>query len=510
MYDFHSTLLHFQPDNDYPLSEMSRYLQSNKLRPMKINSKNIIEGIEAVTKLLENNDINQAKARSFLKYLGLSAAAMKKIIDCATGSENNEGKYKLPSCWYGNTDLSFCCDVPMHLLMLGVVKSVMLRIGVWLRSKSNFSYFCTKVDGVLGHIKSMNVEWCKILEFPKTDKFGGWVSENFASMARIGNWFYSMIKYLPEENNYEDPITHYSTWSRQQCDKWLFVRGKNKVGKIAELKTKIGEYFEADKVPTIIVKDTIRQEDILQLMEYTCLMIKTVMTPHIKISDIKYLEALIRGFLIYYDKTDMQQSKDSKPAWITQSNPLSLLNLPDVMRKYGSVRNIWEGGTDGEAYLKNVKYQLKAGLVNDWQTWCITNLLRNDIFGSWKDNDSSCEQSITITIRKECKVYCGKTKAINSMNSGRPFSAIFLHDKYYVCYRDNGNITGAEIIISNNAVDLNNVVYFHIEFGNEIKKMCDNETGFVGVLFLPKLTANGYPNTKQEDSEYCMVKSDWS
>ena len=63
----------------------------------------------------------------------------------------------------------------------------------------------------------MNIEWCKILEYPTTEKTGGWVSENFLAISRLGVWFYSYLFLLPIKENYKDPITDFSTWNKQQC-----------------------------------------------------------------------------------------------------------------------------------------------------------------------------------------------------------------------------------------------------------------------------------------------------
>ena len=41
------------------------------------------------------------------------------------------------------------------------------------------------------------------------------------------------------------------------------------------------------------------------------------------------------------------------------------------MRKYGCFRNIWEGGIEGEGFLRKYKGELKNGLKHNWQIWSI-------------------------------------------------------------------------------------------------------------------------------------------
>lgn len=50
----------------------------------------------------------------------------------------------------------------------------------------------------------------------------------------------------------------------------------------------------------------------------------------------------------FRDKTD-------KIIWITRSNCLSFLNLPDQMRMFGPLRLYWESGWKGEGIIKKIK-----------------------------------------------------------------------------------------------------------------------------------------------------------
>ena len=89
-------------------------------------------------------------------------------------------------------------------------------------------------------------------------------------------------------------------------------------------------------------------------------------------------------FLIHYDKLDFSISGDNAvPSWIKSYNLLCLLNVPDLMRNYGNIRNLWEGGIDGESYVKIIKSHLKAGLVNGWQQWVVSNMLKEEIYNKW-------------------------------------------------------------------------------------------------------------------------------
>ena len=62
------------------------------------------------------------------------------------------------------------------------------------------------------------------------------------------------------------------------------------------------------------------------------------------------------------------QPSNKKPIWLSTYSMLNLLNLPDIMKRFGPLRNFWEGTTMGEGILKIVK-----GLYTYMHpTWFIT------------------------------------------------------------------------------------------------------------------------------------------
>jgi hypothetical protein len=69
-------------------------------------------------------------------------------------------------------------DVPMHLLFLGIVKTVTRKIQAWCKVRGTQSAFVRSVKGLLKCIKKFNLDWCKTIEY-SGGKLGGWVSENY-------------------------------------------------------------------------------------------------------------------------------------------------------------------------------------------------------------------------------------------------------------------------------------------------------------------------------------------
>lgn len=278
MYHMNDKMLQFKPDKDFPIDIFKDDVRDGFLLPYKIKKSKIEKGLALLSKYLIVGKISNLQAKSYLNYMGLNGKCQENFLKIATNlkiykdavsskkknkllfeqikndKKNNPEKYekfKLPSCWYGCEDLSIYPDVPMHLLMLGIMKTIMLKIGDWLRSCNQNAGFVSLTSGILNNVKSMNLEWCKILDYPSTEKFGGWVLENYSAMAKLCLWFYSHLYLLPLNDQYEDPSTNYTTWSKTECEKWLQVRGLSKKGKVVDLKGIIGEYMTNNNIPSV-------------------------------------------------------------------------------------------------------------------------------------------------------------------------------------------------------------------------------------------------------------------
>jgi hypothetical protein len=63
------------------------------------------------------------------------------------------------------------------------------------------------------------------LEYPTTETTGGWGSEIFAAMARLGMWFYSNLYDLNYSEEYKEPDVELCKWNKNQCEKWLQEQG---------------------------------------------------------------------------------------------------------------------------------------------------------------------------------------------------------------------------------------------------------------------------------------------
>ena len=208
--------------------------------------------------------------------------------------------------------------------------------------KSQLTEFKSLTVGILDQLKLYNIEWCKVLQYPNNslDKFGGWVAENFLAFIRISPWFYSLLYILKVSKENPDLEKPYTAWRVKEHKFWLELRGLSTIGNAQTLKERVHSYMDEDIVPEIIVTNNVGIDQIINLVTTFNQMVGMILSIETKYDDIGYIEIIIRKFMIELDKVDAGMGEKEQPSWLTQYNFLCLLNIPNVMQKYGYIRNI--------------------------------------------------------------------------------------------------------------------------------------------------------------------------
>ena len=347
---------------------------------------------------LEVHCITETTRESILMH----ADKCKEFLDAMEGADSSDAlknavteekrlrpelykPWPLPAIWIRGVHLDQHPDVPMHLLCLGIVKSVMLRIDKWLTRQRKAAPFARKMKGMLESIQELNLSWCLVLPY-KGGKFGGWVSENYLAMSRVMKWFYSALDIIaPDGEQWLEPQGEMPSWTGEDCKKWLGLRGLAKKGLAHEVRLRVGQYREkplSDQPPVVAqlggpVADV--QNTVIALDS----MVSWLMVERIDGDGyFKELERKIRVFLTAYAEMDVKLTKKgATPTWLTAFNFLSLLNVPHIVREYGPFRNIWEGYWRGEGYLRFVKPSVTHGLRKYWERTTMTSLMRKKGMG---------------------------------------------------------------------------------------------------------------------------------
>ena len=193
--------------------------------------------------------------------------------------------------------------------------------------------------------------------------------------------------------------------------------------------------------PPVINADDLGADAFNDTIDRLLCMVSRIMTSTVDIGTAGELERHIKLFLQAFAVLDKKMqtagnSSDSTlPKWITASNFLSLLNLPDNMKSLGVLRNLWEGDGKGEGIMRKLK-PLFAGhrgrvywnmLTRFYQTRGLDQAL--DALDATDDGDSDSSRG-GVRFRgdhyREVFQYKDVDDATAHFNTGKPVSAVSL------------------------------------------------------------------------------------
>lgn len=132
-------------------------------------------------------------------------------------------------------------------------------------------------------------------------------------------------------------------------------------------------------------------------------------------------------------------AKAPKPTWIGTPNFMSLLNLPDAMRKFGPLHHLWEGECQGEGFVPFGKKHMTAGLRGKWIANTLTKILcdkaminvsRAEANVTALDNhdDAECDPDSSMRCRDAIRPHCNHNAANSDFLNNRPLSGVLLDD----------------------------------------------------------------------------------
>jgi hypothetical protein len=97
-----------------------------------------------------------------------------------------------PVLWGRGIDLDIHIDVPMHLLFLGITKSIVRMIQAWCALRGSTHYFTKHVIGVMETFDGLGLSWLVCVPYTGA-KLGGFISQNYSALDRLMCWFYSKL-----------------------------------------------------------------------------------------------------------------------------------------------------------------------------------------------------------------------------------------------------------------------------------------------------------------------------
>jgi hypothetical protein len=173
-------------------------------------------------------------------------------------------------------------------------------------------------------------------------------------------------------------------WTAVQNRGWLKVRGLDVSGLALELRERVAGYMEDPDGPPALLEPAGTLQDIFDLIESMSDMIRSLMVTSCAVHEIRKADMSIKLFLTRFANLDRKMNKHKKSLqWIASYTFPCLLNLPDIMREFGPLRNFWEGGVRGEGFLSFVKpTHGTIGLRYNWFVHVLERIIKKKILAS--------------------------------------------------------------------------------------------------------------------------------
>lgn len=285
-----------------------------------------------------------------------------------------------PAVWSREgLDVADWANALMHLLCLGVIKTMVFKIQVWLKRTSRNTAFRRDNAKQLEAIVVMSIEWMNLLRF-EGDALGGWVSENFLGFGRVMPWFYQNLASLEKETPIELPDDP-KKWLKKHYIHWLDCRGLDSEGYVEELRDRVANYMAEDPPPEVLPVPECPVDKVERALMSLYKLMECVMATTVTDELVTRTEYAVRVFLSAYDalESTLQEKnnmdgEDDENYIFSCYNFGSLIDLPEMMRKYGPLRQLWEGNIRGEGFLRFAKPLMKAGLKLRWHYTLLRDL----------------------------------------------------------------------------------------------------------------------------------------
>ena len=327
--DLNSGKLDFPPPKDYPVKELP---STGKLRPIKMSYSSMSKAVETAHNKLVERSWTTGNAETFLKVNGLNSTITKDVIENAWNiiiykdaeekkeedpvtfemlskeKEKHPSRFeclKLPSYWSRQSKLDHHIDVIMHLLLLGIQKTLMKTIKSWQTTSGVQASFFRHTKGMLESIQDLNLSWCKTVPY-KEGKLGGWVSENYLAMARLNKWFYASLDMMKMDDTIKElEVINKNNWRKRHYVAWFSIRRLDSTGNLDSLKRRLKYYLDLPQGPPEPVAVFTTPLHILKLsVQSLSGMIAYILVREVNGGIIDEVERRIKIFLTYFDRFD--------------------------------------------------------------------------------------------------------------------------------------------------------------------------------------------------------------
>lgn len=440
----------------------------------------------------------------------------------------------------------------MHLIFLGLCKATMRLSNKWCTCLSKWPPFLDYIAGVPESVERLSLEWCKAKSYGTSGKFGGQVSENFIANCRLLPWMYSKLDCLRSEEPFVPPPNiPWTRWIMKTNKKWLQVRGLDTEGKAADLKERVAMYMTREEGPPDVLPLKGGPVAFVEMVTMSLLaLVSRLMQRRITEMHVKSVERHIAIFLDSFERMEKEiRPSDKLPGFVRKYNFACLPNIVFILRKFGNLRDLWEGGVQGEETNQETKAILHhTGLRKNWAFNTLQTELRKGAFrrmghvehlrdpttktvddgntiGEGTSSDSARGGTSSSEIvrreigrsksasahanscRSDCNVYDFMSLQ-RQWQKGLPISCIqYLDGTFRCCLKKKFEV---KIQPGEHQHHKMGFHYFTWTMDAQPSPLCDVPI-FRHVLLLPRLSERGLPDeAHQDDVYYTAIADDWT
>ena len=170
------------------------------------------------------NKWNLSMADEYMKSLGLPQSFNRRYIVSKAkelhqrnpNHPNPSSTIVFPPLWNTCNELDHYIDLPMHLLFLGIVKSIIELTFQWLKLHKSLTSFGNFVHVYHVSIKNLQSNFCKLESFSnnKETNTAGWRADNYLAFCRVINYSFGFIhQYIHTDFKLEKQCFEYLHYS---------------------------------------------------------------------------------------------------------------------------------------------------------------------------------------------------------------------------------------------------------------------------------------------------------
>lgn len=210
---------------------------------------------------------------------------------------------------------------------------------------------------------------------------------------RLLPWFYSQIDNLVEiEEFVPPPGKHYTQWIKKDNVAWLKSHGLLQSGNLEEVKARVQYYMEKMQKEPDIFSSSVSADDYGLFITLFVGVVGRIMCDTYTDEHIADTENYIHNFLTKFKEIDKclgnyigededagigSSKKPQGPTWLRSYNGVSLLNIPQAMRDFGPLVDLFEGKVQGEGIVTYIRPFISQGLRQNWASNALKSVYRN-------------------------------------------------------------------------------------------------------------------------------------